>query len=198
MLELRIYKANPSSEEGRTKIEELDITKLSVSVLNKMGGAWVQITDESIQKLISFSDTEPGTLFFNLTEFSKMNEIEESSRIFVEDESVLKFDYIYSEIENEAIKTYNLSSYIYFRYGMNKDMANLSIEANGIVASIQSSALIFNANGLTVNNGAIRILNKKGEAVMISDVDGNLTLTGTVIAKDGEFSGIVYAKGGKF
>jgi hypothetical protein len=33
---------------------------------------------------------------------------------------------------------------------MNKDMAQLSVEANNIVASMQNSQLEFNATGLTI------------------------------------------------
>jgi hypothetical protein len=40
---------------------------------------------------------------------------------------------------------------------MNKDMASLKLQANGLVASMQNSKLVFNANGLTVQNGSFII-----------------------------------------
>ena len=195
VLNLSIYKKELSLESGQTIIKNLSPANLSVRVFNTVSGTWLELTTEAKNSLVSVGGEEATFLEFNLLGFSNLAESEESARIFTEGESVIEFIYVYSQGED----TYRMSSYIYFRYGMNKDMASLSLEANGIVASIQNSSLEFNANGLTVNNGSIRILNKEGKEVLVGDSQtGNLTLSGTVYAEDGQFNGTVYATDGKF
>lgn len=76
------------------------------------------------------------------------------------------------------------------RFGMNKDMAQLSIQASGIVQSIQGSKLVFNANGLTIQNGSFKIVDDGGNKLLHSD-NGNLEITGTINAKSGEIGGLV-------
>lgn len=49
------------------------------------------------------------------------------------------------------------------RYGMNSEMARLSLKADGIYASIANSKLNFDANGLSVYNGGIKILKDEYE-----------------------------------
>ena len=55
------------------------------------------------------------------------------------------------------------------RYGLSADMARLSLNAEGLVASIQEAGLIFNSNGLTVKNGAFTILADNYIPVQISN-----------------------------
>jgi hypothetical protein len=163
-------------------VKNLIPANLLIRVFNAVGGTWLELTTEAKDSLVSVTGEEGSILEFNLLNFSKMAELEESARIFVESESIIEFIYVYSQEEN----TYRMSSYVYFRYGMNKDMASLSLKANGIVASIQNSSLEFNANGLTVNNGSIRILNNDGKEVLVGDSQtGNLTLSGTIYAEAG-------------
>lgn len=47
------------------------------------------------------------------------------------------------------------------RFGGSEDMAKLSLYANGLTASIQSTKLEFNSNGLSVLNGGLQIIEKE-------------------------------------
>ena len=107
------------------------------------------------------------------------------------EETTLKFEYNYSN--------YKITKIVNVRYGMTKDMATLSVVANGLTSSIQNSKLFFDATGLTVQNGGLRILNKNKETVVSSDSNtGNLTITGTVYANNGYFKGRIEAEEGYF
>lgn len=83
-------------------------------------------------------------------------------------------------------------------FGMRDEMARFQLNATGINAAIQNTKLIFDANGLTVRNGGIRIENKDGEGVLSSDTDGNLFLKGIIEATGGSFTGTVTATDGVF
>jgi hypothetical protein len=71
---------------------------------------------------------------------------------------------------------------------MSKDMAQLSVKANGIVASMQNSKLVFDGTGLTIQNGSFTIRDAEGNNLLYSD-EGNLALKGTIYAEGGYFKG---------
>lgn len=112
-----------------------------------------------------------------------------------------------SEKEESALKieaqlfendqTYQPLKIIGIRYGMNEDMAKLSLKADGIYASMQNSQLEFSGDGLTIKNGCFTIVNEDGKELLYANQSGNLALRGNIYAADGEFSGTVKAKQGK-
>ena len=51
--------------------------------------------------------------------------------------------------------------------------------------TIRNGSTVIDSNGLTVNNGAIKIKNKAGNTVLSSDSNGNLTLSGTIKSEAG-------------
>lgn len=107
------------------------------------------------------------------------------------DETILRLTYNY--------QGYKITKFVNIRYGITKDMATLNITANGLTSAIQNSKLFFDASGLTIQNGGIRVLNKNGEAVINADSStGNLVITGTVHANDGYFKGRIEAEEGFF
>lgn len=94
-------------------------------------------------------------------------------------------------------------------YNISDAIAQLSLNAYDIVASIESTALTFNINGLTVNNGGLIIKKDSGstteETLLQYDnkkeslyIKGNGEFTGIIKATDGEFTGTVYATDGEF
>lgn len=98
-------------------------------------------------------------------------------------------------VDNGAVLARSLLT---IRYAVSRDMATFGLYASGITAAIQNSSLIFDANGLTINNGAINMKNNNGESVFESDINGNLVMRGTIYASGGEFTGTVYATDGIF
>lgn len=74
-------------------------------------------------------------------------------------------------------------------YGMSQDMAKFSLNAADITASILSTKLVFNSDGLTINNGGISIKNNLNEKVFFADQQGNLFFTGTLSVGDGVIGG---------
>ena len=111
-------------------------------------------------------------------------------------ESVLKFEV--QLFENDY--TYRPLKIIIIRYGMNEDMAKLSLKADGLYASMQNSQLVFSEDGLTIKNGHFAIVKENGteiDKLLYTDGSGNLTLRGNIYATDGEFSGVIKAKQGE-
>jgi hypothetical protein len=80
---------------------------------------------------------------------------------------------------------------------MNKDMATLSLNANGMVAAMKDSKMIFNGEGLTVKNGSFKIVkngdNSEEDSLLYAGEDGNLWIKGS-----GTFNGDIYANNGYF
>ena len=79
---------------------------------------------------------------------------------------------------------------------MNKDMAQFSVEAEGIFSSIQKAKLKFTADGLTIMNGGFKILGDNDEELLTS-YDGNLKIKGEIEATSGKFQGEIKATGGE-
>ncbi len=66
----------------------------------------------------------------------------------------------------------------------------ISSTITGGTGSISTTQFIMDKNGLTIKNGALTIKNKLGTNVLNGDVNGNLTLTGTLITKSGNNTAI--------
>lgn len=166
-----------------TAVNGLAVENLKLSTYQN--GLWTTfdyepVLDASTQRIsISFADTVP-------TEENK------ETRHFLKlvSETVLKIEYQY--------KDYALTKHINVRYGMTKDQATLNIYSNGILQSIQNTKLKFDATGLTIQNGGVKVLNNSGAEVLKADDNGNLELTGTIYADSGRFTGEVNATSGSF
>jgi hypothetical protein len=68
----------------------------------------------------------------------------------LDEETVFQISYLLNIEIDEQRRNYSLTSYLDVRYGINKDMASLSLEAGKIVASIQDAKLNFGGDGLTI------------------------------------------------
>lgn len=84
------------------------------------------------------------------------------------------------------------------KFGSTQDMATFALTAGGINAAVQNTKLIFDINGLTVQNGGLTILNSENSKVFYADDNGNLNITGIINAQDGVFNGTVNANDGYF
>ena len=106
---------------------------------------------------------------------------------------VFKIKEIINEGTEEQSITIKAIRPIVCRNGINSDMATFALNATGINAAIQSTALAFNAQGLTVTNGGIKIVKTKDnseEVVFESDGEGNLRLKGEITATKGYIGNI--------
>ena len=106
--------------------------------------------------------------------------------------TVLKFAYLENN-EEIAIKI------IPYQFGTSEDMAKFAVTAASINAAVGKSTLEFDADGLTIRNGGLRILGANDEdgnpaPLMKYDPASNaLSIIG-----NGIFSGYIYAEGGEF
>lgn len=191
ILTVSVLKDNPSSESGYIQIDDLDINNFVAEVYNINTGTWSVITGANIVSL----DTGFN---FNINLKALLEDtVQEAASQLLNSECILKISYTHYE-ENEAKEQrFNLVEFLNVRYGMNKDMAQLSVKANGIVASMQDSKLVFDANGLLVQNGSFVIKDSEGNNLLYSD-NGNLALKGNVYAEDGYFKGKLEGASGTF
>ena len=106
---------------------------------------------------------------FNFAEFVKAIELENSNNsdkinnqeLYAQALQILNGIESYLKITINLIDKTNerkdVETNITIRYSTTYDLAKLSINADGIVQSIQNTKLVFNAEGLTVRNGGIKI-----------------------------------------
>lgn len=74
-------------------------------------------------------------------------------------------------------------------YGTTNDMAKMNLAANGITMAVSEAGLLFDANGLTIQNGKFTIKNDQGQSVFCADDKGNLFFNGQINSSLGELSG---------
>ena len=100
---------------------------------------------------------------------------------------------IYSYTLETEEETFYLTNYVNIRYGLTKDMAQFSLEANGIVQAVRNSKMEFTADGLKIYNGGFEIVKKEGNNPEIQllnfDKTGNLKVSGIIDALGGTIGG---------
>ena len=197
ILTASIYKKDSSVQEGEIQVTELDLSCLSVQVYNLNSGEWYQIADSDAIKLNNhtFEIDLQGIINKKYEQESfAANEIKNS-------ECILKVSYTLTETINQADEIFQINDFLNIRYGMNRDMAALSIKAEGIVASMQDTKISFDANGLSILNGNFEILkSRSGQEAdrLLYAENGNLALRGHIYADGGYFKGELQAASGTF
>ena len=78
---------------------------------------------------------------------------------------------------------------LYVSWGTSEQMARFALNATNITAAIDSTKLVFDTNGLTVQNGGIAIKNNAGDKVMYANEDGDLYFTGELHSTLGSLGG---------
>ena len=77
--------------------------------------------------------------------------------------------------------------------------AHLFEKADGIYAAIADAGLVFDSNGLAINNGNLSITNSNNDTVFdFNKSDGTLSITGNITATSGIFHGTIEAEDGYF
>lgn len=192
-LTVYIYKDEPFQESGQVQITNLNPLNFTAEVYNINTGAWIPISSAGIITLDS-THTFSINLKKLIEEGVTNNNAAATQLLF--GESILKISYIHVQGEDEE-ETFSLVDFLNVRYGMSKDMAQLSLKANGIVASMQDSKMVFDSTGLTVQNGSFTIRDSEGNNLLYSD-NGNLALKGNIYADGGYFKGELQAATGSF
>lgn len=171
-----------SSEQVYTYTPET----FTVSVNSRVGAEMQAITNAEIQCKIYHSYVENGKEVIGpLTEILKSTngnlkiELNNYSLYCIE---FLVFD-CYIDGERVLTETKDIP------FGTKKEMAQLSINAKDIVASIQNTKLTFNTDGLTVRNGGFKIFNNDNTEVFFANEKGDLTITGTIFTMGGKIGG---------
>lgn len=186
-LQFTIYKDQTvsGSDTYYEQVRGLSKDNFSLSVYNIDTSQYIDISPE----FIDFDETQD---IFSVDLYNLNKDIL-AFNILLEEECLVRYTYA---LQNEE-GNFNLVDYLNVRYGIKKDMAALSVEANKIVQSIQDSYLTFSATGLTIQNGGLEILDNEGNKVLYS-TNGNLNVIGTINANDGYFAGELRSKSGFF
>lgn len=184
-LEIQVHKFSES--EGESEKQDIDPNNVCFYLYDNK--TWIQINWDELGNYVVF-EKQKIILSLNDLAHSKDSDLNYLIEPLISTETAFKIDFY---VEHALAGT----KIIGVRYGFNADMAKLSLNANGIVASMQDSKLIFNSDGLTIKNGSFRIQSEEG-TVLGADENGNLEITGVIKAKDGYFNGKVYATEGRF
>ena len=130
---------------------------------------WTEI-DPTLAEMQSYLYIDPLTnsWIFNIRDFVQVgyftdDNLDNLVNLLFNEETALKFEF-YSLNNNIALYTKTVQ----VSYTISNDLAVFSLNAYDITASINSTALIFNADGLTVNNGGF-VINRDGEYIITKD-----------------------------
>ena len=149
--------------EDSNTIQSVDYDNLLVYFYSS--GEWKSLDLVALGENVNI---ENNTMSIHLASLSKITDgsQHELVNLLVSSETALKLEYYVNKVlvQNKIIG---------IRYGLSADMARLSLNAEGIVASIQDAGLRFDANGLTIKNGNFSILSDHYEPVTITAFDEN-------------------------
>ena len=186
--------------ETNDVVEDLKNEKLTIKFYDMQEKEWKEY-DDTKNITVGGANTNIGNAIIKNNPGFKINlntlglRLGESSELtfFLSRDTMVLIIYDF-KVED---KDYSLRKAIPCRFGMNEDMASLSLNAKDIVQSIQSTKLKFDAEGLTIKNGGFKILGNNEEKLLFSE-NGNLTVKGNIYADDGYFKGIIEADSGYF
>lgn len=186
-LQFMIYRevTDPNSSPPYEYITDLSPYKFALNVIDIESGNSYEID----RALILFDEEQHS---FNI-DLHDLNVEVVALNILMNKECILKATY---DLLVEG-NNYHLENYINVRYGMKKDMAQLSVNASDIVAAIQNTKLAFSADGLTIQNGGFKIIDNSGNELLKS-TSGDLIITGTINANAGYFRGKLEGASGSF
>lgn len=122
-------------------------------------------------------------------------------RIFMQDDAVLLFKIYKPQTGTHTPPITDLLAVhpITLSFGTSASMAKFAITGAAIQAAVNNSKLVFNAEGLSIQNGGFRIFDKDNQNIFSYTEEnglylkGNGEFTGTINATAGSFSGTVEA-----
>lgn len=130
---------------------------------------WTEInsTLTEIQPYL-YIDSLTNSWIFNISDFVQVEQFIDDNlnnllNLLLNEETALKFEF-YSLDSNIALYTKTVQ----VSYAISKNLAAFSLNAYDVTASIDSTALVFNADGLTINNGGF-VINRDSEYIITKD-----------------------------
>lgn len=147
--------------ETSNEIQKIDYSNLLIYIYNSE--EWIGIDLSQLGENVSI---ENNMLTLSLASLAKITDgsLSEIVTPLVSSETAFKLEYYVNKVL-VGIKIIGV------RYGLSSDMARLSLNAEGIVASIQDAGLKFDAGGLTVKNGSFTIISDKYDPVDITSFE---------------------------
>lgn len=82
-----------------------------------------------------------------------------------------------------------VSDIFYVNWGTSEKMAKLFLNATNLMAAIDSTKLVFDDQGLRVENGGLTIYNASGEQVFYANEEGELVFSGALTVGSGSLGG---------
>ena len=194
ILTVSVYKDDPLYMGGQVQITNLNPLNFTAEVYNINTGIWSSISSTGF---ISLDDTHTFSINLKKLIDDGATSSDAAATQLLFSECIIKISYIHIQEKEDKEETFSLVDFLNVRYGMSKDMAQLSVKANTIVASMQNSKLVFGGAGLTIQNGSFTIEDAEGNDLLYSD-EGNLVLKGRVYAEGGYFKGELQGASGTF
>lgn len=181
---ISVYENFPEAASGEKQIILNDIKK-QLSFFAFIQQEWQQFYIPENREELIYSSLLEGRLFLylnNLKTYGSFESLPQETNDEYE-ERINSSDYriirellssdtslkIRFDIKDGAGNSYFSEKIIEVRNAMTEDMAKLAIKADGIYASVASSALNFDSSGLTVKNGGLRLVKHKYVQIQIDE-----------------------------
>ena len=104
-------------------------------------------------------------------------------------QTILQYNIQYIRIAASLSGVQVVLDTLYVSWGTSEQMARFALNATNITAAIDSTKLVFDTNGLTIQNGGIAIKNNDGDKVMYANEDGDLYFSGELYSTLGSLGG---------
>ena len=158
---------------------------INVSLIQELTNGVKSPVDGDIVAEIYYLDSDNNIQSQSLASGTNTNSI----IIDLTNQAILQYNIQYIKITASLSNVQIVSDTLYVSWGTSEQMARFALNATNITAAIDSTKLVFDTNGLTVQNGGIAIKNNAGDKVMYANEDGDLYFTGELHSTLGSLGG---------
>ena len=173
------------SYSGGTYTYSYTPASISVSLIQELTNGVKSLVNGDIVAKIYYLDSDNNIQYQSLASGTNTNSI----IIDLTNQTILQYNIQYIKIEASLSNVQIVSDTLYVSWGTSEQMARFALNATNITAAIDSTKLVFDTNGLTVQNGGIAIKNNAGDKVMYANEDGDLYFTGELHSTLGSLGG---------
>ena len=158
---------------------------INVSLIQELTNGVKSRVNGDIVAEIYYLDSDNNIQSQSLTSGINTNSI----TIDLTSQTILQYNIQYIKITASLSNIQVALDTLYVSWGTSEQMARFALNATNITAAIESTKLVFDTNGLTVQNGGIAIKNNAGDKVMYANEDGDLYFTGELHSTLGSLGG---------